>query len=56
MAFEQFPDDEVAAHLIEVYWVSGEKNKARSLIKQFKKQLDDTPRVDEAINRLSIPW
>ncbi|MEZ7984613.1 MAG: tetratricopeptide repeat protein [Pseudomonadales bacterium] len=56
MAFEQFPDDEVAAHLIEVYWVSGEKSKARSLIKQFKKQLDDTPKVDEAINRLSIPW
>ena len=56
IAFEQFPDDEVAAHLIEVYWVSGEKSKARSLIKQFKKQLDDTPKVDEAINRLSIPW
>jgi tetratricopeptide (TPR) repeat protein len=56
IAFEQFPDDEVAAHLIEAYWVSGEKSKARNLIKQFKKQLDDTPQVDETINRLSIPW
>ena len=55
-AFEQFPDDEVAAHLIEVYWVNGEKNKARSLIRQFKKPLSDTPKVDEAIDRLGISW
>jgi len=53
-AFKEFPDDEVAAHLIEVYWVSGEKNKARSVIKKFKKQLKETPKVDEAINRLGI--
>ena len=55
-AFEQFPDDEVAAHLIEVYWVNNEKSKARSLIRQFKKQSSDTPKVDEAINRLGISW
>lgn len=53
-AFKQFPDDEVAAHLIEVYWVNGEQNKARSVIKKFKEQLQDTPKVDEAINRLGI--
>ena len=55
-AFEQFPDDEVAAHLIEVYWVNNEKSKARNLIRQFKKQSSDTPKVDEAINRLGISW
>ena len=55
-AFEKFDDDEVAAHLIEVYWVSGEKKKARSLIKKFKKQQEETPKVDEAINRLGIKY
>ena len=55
-AFEQFDDDEVAAHLIEVYWISGEKKKARSLIKKFKKQQEETPNVDEAINRLGIKY
>ncbi|MGB1192338.1 MAG: hypothetical protein ACPG3T_05405, partial [Pseudomonadales bacterium] len=55
-AFEQFDDDEVAAHLIEVYWISGEKKKARSLIKKFKKQQEETPNVDEAIKRLGIKY
>lgn len=57
-AFKQFPDDEIAAHLIEAYWVSGKKNKARAIIKQFKKplkaSLKNAPKVDEAINRLGI--
>lgn len=54
-AFAEFPDDEVAAHLIEVYWVNGEKNKARAIIKKVKADTEDTPMIDETISRLSIP-
>lgn len=54
LAFDKFPDDEIAAHLIEAYWTHGQTGKARSLIKSFKQENDATPRVDEAILRLGI--
>ena len=53
-AFEILPDDEVAAHLIEVYWQTGYKYKARRLIKSFKKSNHHTPRINETIERLDI--
>ena len=54
-AFAEFPDDEVAAHLIEVYWVNGEKNKARAIIKKVRADTQETPMIDETIGRLGIP-
>ena len=55
-AFSKFADDEVAAHLVEVYWVSGKKNKARALIKKQKKSNEDTTKVDETVQRLGINY
>lgn len=53
-AFEILPDDEVAAHLIEVYWQNGDHYKARRLIKQFKKTDTPMPRTDDIIEQLDI--
>lgn len=53
-ALEKFPDDEVAAHLIEVYWVSGQKEKARAVAIKMKKTTTETPKIDETLNRLGI--
>ena len=53
-AFEILPDDEVAAHLIEVYWQNGDQYKARRLIRQLKKI--DTPmqQTNDIIKKLDI--
>lgn len=53
-ALEKFPDDEVASHLVEVYWVSGNKEKARAVANQMKKTASETPKVDETLYRLGI--
>ncbi len=53
-AFEILPDDEVAAHLIEVYWQNGDHYKARRLIKKFKKTGSLMPRTDDIIEQLDI--
>ena len=53
-AFKILPDDEVAAHLIEVYWQNGDHYKARRLIKKFKKTDSLMPRTDDIIEQLDI--
>ncbi len=39
-AYELFPDHEVAAHLGEVLWVTGERTQARSI---WRKALESQP-------------
>ena len=53
-AFEILPDDEVAAHLIEVYWKNGDFYKARRLIKQLEKTYTPMPQADDIIEQLGI--
>ena len=53
-AFKILPDDEVAAHLIEVYWQNGDHYKARRLIKKFKKTDSLMQRTDDIIEQLDI--
>ena len=55
-AFKILPDDEVAAHLIEVYWEHGATYKARRLIKKLKHSDSMTPKTDSIIKRLDISW
>lgn len=53
-AYEQMPDQEVAAHLVEVLWESGAKDEARKLFKEAYKASPDSkllkalkPRFDD---------
>lgn len=52
-AYERFPDHEVAAHLGEVLWVSGDEREARSIWKKALAQQPDSPVLRETINRLT---
>ena len=51
---EILPDDEVAAHLIEVYWQNGDQYKARRLIRQLKKIDTPMPQTNDIIKKLDI--
>ncbi len=53
-AFAKFPDDEVAAHLIEVYWANGEKAKAQQVVKTIQKNGGENPKVKKIASRLGI--
>ena len=50
----QYPDDEIAAHLIEVYWTLNKKSAAKAIIKKIKQQGTPFPRVTETTQRLGI--
>ena len=52
-AHERFPDHEVAAHLGEVLWVSGDEREARSIWKEALAQQPDSPILRETIKRLT---
>ena len=47
-----FPDPEVSAHLGEVLWVLGEKEKARSLLDAASKDGGSNPVLRETMQRL----
>jgi tetratricopeptide (TPR) repeat protein len=51
-AFEAFPDAEVAAHLGEVLWVSGEQEEAREIWQQGLTSSPDDKTLLETLNRL----
>jgi tetratricopeptide (TPR) repeat protein len=51
-AYDQFPDGEVAAHLVEVMWTLGDKNAARDLWTRAAKQDPDNPVLHDTIKRL----
>ncbi len=51
-AWAAMPDQEIAAHLIEVLWVAGERERARSLMRTALERFDPRPRIDELLERL----
>ncbi len=53
-AFEKYPVDEVAAHLVELYWTQGERRKLRKLVKQMRSDGAATPLIDATCTRLGI--
>ena len=52
-ALERFPDQEVAAHLGEVLWVSGQQREAKKLWGQFLKDNPDSPILRKTVLRLT---
>ena len=55
-AFQAFPDDEIAAHLIELYWKTNQKEKAKELYRSLKKQEGEFPKVEALLKELTIRW
>lgn len=51
-ALEMMPDPEVAAHLGEVLWVMGEKDKARKVWNEALERAPDSEILESVINRL----
>ncbi|WP_199243957.1 tetratricopeptide repeat protein [Bacterioplanes sanyensis] len=51
-AFELMPDHEIAAHLGELLWISGELNEARDVWRQGLEQTPDSPLIEETLQRL----
>ena len=53
MAYAQFPDAEIAAHLGEVLWVKGDRNAARSLWAEALKKSPDSQILKNTMDRLT---
>jgi Flp pilus assembly protein TadD len=53
-AFETRPDAEIAAHLGEVLWVMGEKEKALQVWRQGLRLADDNDTLNETLQRLGV--
>ncbi len=51
-AWASMPDQEVAAHLIEVLWQLGHHNRARELLQQAHQRFASHPRIDALLDRL----
>jgi len=51
-AFADFPDHEVAAHLGEVYWITGKQQQAQQLWKDALKERPDSDILRDVIDRL----
>jgi len=51
-AFELFPDPEVAAHIVDVYWALGRKTEARSLLEREIASHPDSPYLIDVSERL----
>ena len=54
-AYAEFPDHEVAAHLGEVLWVSGQQNEAMEIWQSALENFPDSNFVTEAMERLQVP-
>jgi tetratricopeptide (TPR) repeat protein len=52
-AWEAFPDPEVAAHLGEVLWTTGDRSQARMIWERALKEAPEHPILNETINRLT---
>lgn len=52
-AYERFPDHEVAAHLGEVLWTSGQQRKARTLWREALEKDPDSAILRETVQRLT---
>jgi len=53
-AYDAIAEDEVAAHLIELYWTIGDKRSARKIYKNIHKESEQHPIVDSTLKRLNI--
>ncbi|WP_422460918.1 tetratricopeptide repeat protein [Endozoicomonas sp. ALB115] len=53
MAYSQFPDAEIAAHLGEVLWVKGEQDAARSLWAEALRKSPDSQILKDTMGRLT---
>jgi tetratricopeptide (TPR) repeat protein len=53
-AFELMPDHEIAAHLGELLWLSGETHEAREVWRQGLEQTPDSHFIEETLQRLDI--
>ncbi|MCK2182550.1 tetratricopeptide repeat protein [Halomonas getboli] len=51
-AWDAMPDQEIAAHLIEVLWMAGERERARALAAEAIERFEPRPRIDELLERL----
>lgn len=55
LAYSKFPDPEVAAHLGEVLWQSGDKEGARATWQESLKQESSNTIVQDTMKRLGVP-
>lgn len=44
-AYAKEPDDEIAAHLIEVLWAVGDRDRARELFRSASRRAPDSPHL-----------
>jgi tetratricopeptide (TPR) repeat protein len=54
LAYDMLVEDEVAAHLIELYWSTGQKRSARKIFRSISKKPEPHPMVDSTLERLNI--
>ena len=54
-AYKQYPDPEVAAHLIELLWTQGREVEARDLIANQWRSSPNNEHLRETASRLAIP-
>ncbi|MDI5889700.1 tetratricopeptide repeat protein [Halomonas rhizosphaerae] len=50
-AWSAMPDQEIAAHLIEVLWALGEEERARDLLEEARQRFEERPLIDELLQR-----
>ncbi|SEK57922.1 tetratricopeptide repeat protein [Halomonas daqiaonensis] len=50
-AWSAMPDQEIAAHLIEVLWALGEEERARALLEEVRQRFEKRPLIDELLQR-----
>lgn len=50
-AWSAMPDQEIAAHLIEVLWALGEEQRARELLEEARQRFEERPLIDELLQR-----
>ena len=55
MAYEQFPDAEIAAHLGEILWAMGDHSAARAIWTEAVKKAPDSQTLKETMERLVEP-
>lgn len=53
-AYSELPDDEVAAHLIELYWTTEQKKAAKKLYRSIKKGKQPYPMVQQVIDKFDM--
>lgn len=53
LAFSKLPDPEIAAHLGEVLWVTGEQERAQKIWNQALGENPDHPVLNDTVNRLA---